>query len=95
MKKARIVLSMIIVLAITGGMLAFKVGRPMPVTYFFCNTAGRTCQATWTFGGWITTAYDPLANYTIHYAVTNPTAYNQPCNVDCAWSNTVWIESGF
>jgi hypothetical protein len=95
MKKARIVLSIIIILAVTGGMLAFKVGRPMPVTYYFCNTAYRTCQSTWTFGAWITTIYDAAATITVPYAVTTTTANGQPCLPNCTYSNTVWIESGF
>ncbi len=95
MKKARIVLSIIIVLAITGGLLAFKVGRPMPVTYYVCNTTWRTCQSTWTFGAWITTVYDPLASYTVPYAATTTTVFGQPCDQNCTYSNNVWIESGF
>lgn len=95
MKKARIILSIIIILAITGGMLAFKVGRPMPQTYYFCNTYFQTCQSAWTFGSWITTFYDPDATITISYAATTTTAFNKPCDQNCTYSNTVWIESGF
>ena len=95
MKKARIILSIIIIFAITGGMLAFKVQRFGVVTYYFCTTAFQTCSSSWTYGGWISTVYDPLANVTISNAVTTTTAFNKPCAQNCTWSNTVWIEPGF
>ena len=89
------ILSIIIIFAITGGLLAFKVQRRfMPVTYYYCTTAWQTCQSAWTYGGWITTLFDPDANVTISNAVTTSAAFNKPCAQNCTWSNSVWIEPG-
>ena len=95
MRKARIILSLIIVLATVGGMLAFKAKHFMAVNYYTCNTIWYTCQRTWTIGGFITTIWDPVATLTVTRAATDPAVSGVDCADACTLSNFVYIESGF
>ena len=63
MKKAKIMLSAIAVIALIGGALAFKAQKFQHLTYYTCNTLAipQTCASTTALGqlGSLTTAFDP------------------------------------
>ena len=96
MRKARIVLSIVFIVGLTAGMLAWRAKRKfMPLIYYTCNTYWVTCTMTWTIGGNMNSIYDPNATLTVHNASMFPNAFNQGCVPWCTWSNTVYIEPGF
>jgi hypothetical protein len=95
MKKARIILSLVLVMGSAAGIFAFKTRRHMAQIYYVCNTFYVTCTEAWTIGSWMTTLYDPDAIYTIYNANTASAVFNQNCMSNCTYSNTVWIEPGF
>lgn len=95
MKKARIVLSIILILGMTAGILAWKANRYMAQVYYTCNTYWVTCAMTWTIGSNMTTLPDINATLTVHNATPATSAWGQGCVPNCTWSNTVYIEPGF
>jgi hypothetical protein len=95
MRKAKIVLSVIVVLAVIGGLLAFRANRFQAMIYYSCNSIWFTCQKTWTIGGFETTIYDPVATLTVSHAATDPGASGLNCAQACTYSNNVYIEPGF
>jgi len=96
MRKARIVLSVVLISGIVTGMLAFRAKKYMAQTYYYCQTYWVTCQSSFTIGAFVTTLFDPNANITIHNATPDPSALGKDCvSGGCTWSNTVYMEPGF
>lgn len=95
MKKARIVLSVVLVMALAAGIFAFKSKKYMAQVFYTCNTYYATCGMTWAIGAFMTTIWSPADIYTFTEANSNPAVFNQNCWNNCTWSNTVYMEAGF
>jgi|GEM_PF-6655354 len=95
MKKARIVLTVILILGMSAGMLAWKANRRMAMIYYTCNTNLDLCMMTWTLGFRITPFPDPIATLTVYNATPETVAFEKDCGQWCTWSNVVYIEPGY
>jgi len=94
MKKAKIMLSAIAVLALVGGALAFKAAKTSRFSYYVCNTAGQLnqCQLTNVQGfdvaaasSLLRTQYVPLGQTETDQAIQNLACTNNGV-LDCTTS---------
>lgn len=95
MKRARIVLTVILILGMSAGMLAWRANRYMGQIYYTCDTYLGACMMTWTIGANMTIFPDPNATLTVYNANPDPSAFEQQCIEWCTFSNYVYIEPGF
>jgi hypothetical protein len=83
MKKARIMLGVIFIVACTGAALAFKAHKGVITVYLTCNQETQDCY----YGGYVMNAKPTIDFYiatrTIAYATSNLNALNKPCNEYC------------
>jgi hypothetical protein len=80
MKKAKVMLSAIAVIAVIGGALAFKASKTLTIGYYFCNSSSQ-CAYTTKLTKLITTA--PLGNVTFITSGTvelDKNIVGSPCN---------------
>jgi len=94
MKKAKIMLSAIGVIAVIGGALAFTAHKNDTVTYFICDTTPNTCTKSVTVHKAINlTSVDPGGSTRVEVDGARLTSSSVICSTDCPSTSSVFYNT--